>query len=260
MSSAATTIPHFRHDRGSRIAISVIEAAMSLPGARVDRSSYLRDQLSAHCPEPQVKCAINTSPAKAGVRGRTIESIARSAIRSHSRKAAGLSLMAGLPGGPIGLATIPADVAQFTWHAIVVAQKLAYLYGWPDLEHDGAPDEETENRMVLLLGSMMGVRQANTALKIISENLAMEVAVRVPRQTLTRTFYYPALKKVLKWFGIKLTKQSFARGVSRVVPLVGGGIAAGITTITLQRMAKNLQRHLRKLEYARPTHGRRFRD
>ena len=37
-------------------------------------------------------------------------------------------------------ATIPADLAQDFWHAIVLSQKLAYLYGWPDLLEDGELD------------------------------------------------------------------------------------------------------------------------
>ena len=37
--------------------------------------------------------------------------------------------------------TVPADLAQFYWHTLVLAQKLAYLYGWPDLSDKGEVDE-----------------------------------------------------------------------------------------------------------------------
>lgn len=241
----------FGNDRRSRFAFSVFKAAMSLPGARVDRQSFLRDQFRPHCPEEQVKEAIDTSPAQAGVRGRTIERIVNSVINSHVRQAAGLSFVAGLPGGLIGLAAIPADTTQFLWHSIVLAQKLAYLYGWPDLAQEGEPDEETQNRIVVLLGSMFGVDQANNALKVAAQRFAEEVGTRVPKQALTKTIYYPALKKTLKWFGIKLTKQSFAKGAARIVPFIGGGLAAGMTTITLRPMAHNLKNHLKELRYAK---------
>ncbi len=149
-------------------------------------------------------------------------------------------------------ATIPGDVAQYFWHAIVLAQKLAYLYGWPDLLKNGNVDEETKLHITLLIASMMGARQANTVLAAIADGLAGEVSRRLPRLALTKTVYYPIVKKVGKWIGIKVTKQSFARVVSKAVPLVGGVVSAGVTVLTLRPMGKRLQKHLRCLEYNRP--------
>ena len=149
-------------------------------------------------------------------------------------------------------ATIPGDVAQYFWHAIVLAQKLAYLYGWPDFLRNGEVDEETEWHITLLIGSMMGAASANTALAGISQQLAGEVGKQLPKRALTKTMYYPIVKIVGKWIGIKVTKQSFARVVSKAVPLLGGVVSASVTVLTLRPMAKRLQKHLRGLEYARP--------
>ena len=57
--------------------------------------------------------------------------------------------------------TIPADLVQFYWHAIVLSQKLAYLYGWPDLLKEDEADEETKAKITLLIGVMMGAQVAN---------------------------------------------------------------------------------------------------
>ena len=55
-----------------------------------------------------------------------------------------LSAIAGIPGGFALLATVPADTAQYLGHMLRVAQKLAYLYSWPDLfEEDDEPDDAT---------------------------------------------------------------------------------------------------------------------
>ena len=55
-----------------------------------------------------------------------------------------LSAIAGIPGGFALLATVPADTAQYLGHMLRVAQKLAYLYRWPDLfEEDDEPDDAT---------------------------------------------------------------------------------------------------------------------
>ena len=56
--------------------------------------------------------------------------------------------------------TIPADMAQFYWHALVMAQKLAYLYGWSDLLEEGQVDEQTEFQLTLLIGAMLGAALA----------------------------------------------------------------------------------------------------
>ena len=238
-------------DRDSRFALSVIKAAMALPGAKVDRASFLRDQLRPHCKEDQVVDAIDSSPANAAVSSDLIDQLSESVIKSHVAKATGLSFLAGVPGGIAIVATIPADTVQFVWHAIVLAQKLAYLYGWPNLMQEGDPDEETEYRILLLMGSMFGIGEANRVLTVLAKHFADEVGRRLPQQALTKTFYYPVIKEILKWLGIRLTKKSFAEGVAKIIPFVSGGISAGMTRFALRKMARNLKNHLKELGYAR---------
>ena len=240
-------------DSSSGWILKILRAAMALPGARVDRASFMNSQLRAHYSDEEVTKAIEFSPAFAGMSLGQIDKIADSVIKSHVVKAAGLSFAAGVPGGLLMAATIPADTIQFVWHAIVIAQKLAYLYGWPDLLEDGEPDEETLLRMVLLIGAMLGVAEATRLLTEIANRFAQQVGRRLPRYALTKTAYYPLIKTILKWVGIRLTKQSFARGISKVIPFVSGVISAGVTAFTLRPMARKLKAHLRELEYARAT-------
>ena len=177
--------------------------------------------------------------------------MADSVIKSHVVQAAALSFVAGLPGGALMAATIPADVTQFGWHAIVSAQKLAYLYGWPDLLEEGELDEETLLRMVLLIGSMLGAAEANRLLAEIAKRFSREVGRRLPKYALTKTAYYPLIKTVLRWVEIKLTKQTFARSVAKAIPIVSGFLSASVTAYTLSPMARRLKNHLRGLEYGR---------
>ena len=238
-------------DRSSGWILKILRAAMALPGARVDRVSFLNSQLRAHYPDEQVRKAIEISPGCACMSIDQIDKIADSVIRSHVVKAAGLSFAAGVPGGLLMAATIPADTIQFVWHGIVLAQKLAYLYGWPDLLEEGEPDEESLLRMVLLIGAMLGVAEASRLLTSIANRFAQQVGRRLPRYALTKTAYYPLIKQILKWVGIRLTKQSFARGISKVIPFVSGVISASVTVFTLRPMARRLKDHLRELEFAR---------
>ena len=247
-------LPHGNSPRNgddkSKFAMTLVKQIMARPEAQVERESFLRKQLRSHCPEEQVTVAIASNPANAQIPIYIIDRIADGVIKSHVVNAGIGSFAAGILGGFAMLATIPADTIQFFWHAVMLAQKLAYLYGWPDMLEAGEVDDETEIRILMLLGSMLGVGQANNALKAISQGFAQQVATRVPRQALTKTFYYPAVKTALKWIGIKVTKQSFAKGVSKLVPVLGGVTSAGLTTLTLRPMARRLKKHLRELEFA----------
>lgn len=168
-------------DKDGRFALSFIKQIMTIPGVRVDRDQFLRSQLRSHCPRQQVKAATLTSPATAGIRRRKIDKIANGVIRYHVGLAGAGSFLAGIPGGLALLATLPGDTVQFYCHALVLAQKLAYLYGWPDLLKDGEVDDETELKILMLIGVMLGIGQASNALKLIAGGLAQEVITKVPR-------------------------------------------------------------------------------
>ena len=152
-------------------------------------------------------------------------------------------------------ATIPADIAQFYWHAIVLAQKLAYLYGWPDITDNGRVDEETELRITLLIGAMLGASIATRGIIELSERIAVQVAHRLPRQALTKYAVYNLAKQAARWIGINLTKTTFSRGISKVVPVIGGIVSAGVTAGILWPMAKRLQKHLKDLRLAKAELG-----
>ena len=224
---------------------------MALPGARVDRASFLRDQLQSHCSDDLVQAAIESRPAYAGIPSDLIDKIADGVIQSHVVAAAAGSFAAGIPGGLAMALTIPADMLQYVVNAIVLAQKLAYLYGWPDLLRDGEMDDATVHRVLLLMGIMFAAGNAKNAIDLVAKAFADEVGKRLPQQALTKTFYYPIVKEICKWLGIKVTKKSFAEGVAKVIPLLGGIVGATVTTVTFHPMAHNLKNHLKELRFAK---------
>lgn len=62
-----------------------------------------------------------------------------------------------MPGGMIGIGSIPADLIQFYWHIIVISQELAYLYGWPDLlEGKDEIDDTVLQKLTVFIGVMLG--------------------------------------------------------------------------------------------------------
>ena len=250
MASSSTSA--VREDKASGVWNRVLRAALALPGAKIDRDSFLYAQLSSHCGKEQVQRAIETRPADAGVPSDVIDRIADSCIKRHVLGASSISFVTGVPGGLAIAATIPADLAQFYWHAIVVAQKLAYLYGWPDLTDGGEVDEQTELQLTLFIGTMMGAGVAQRGIAELAERLARQVAHRLPRQPLTKYAVYNLAKQAGRWIGVNLTKATFSRGIAKAIPVLGGAISATATAGMMWPMAKRLQRHLKALRYARP--------
>jgi uncharacterized membrane protein len=131
--------------------------------------------------------------------------------------AAGLSFISGLPGGWWMAAAIPADVTQFFYNAIQLAQKIAYIYGWPEFS-----SEVTNNDLIIeiavFLGVMMGNASAVSAMTELANALAKGIAERLPKIALTKYAFYNTIKQVARWIGVTVTKDSFAKGVSKVIP------------------------------------------
>ena len=240
---------------------SVLRTALLLPGARVDRKAFLRRALSKHVTEKVLQSAIDTSPAKAGVSKNTIRRIATANIKWHRAGVSALSFASGLPGGWWIAGTVPADLTQFSWHVLVILQKLAYLYGWPELfTEDSELDEETLLILTVFVGAMLGAESAAKVLGDIAERASAQVLKRLPRETLTKWGLYHLAREVAKRIGIKLTEDSFARYLLRIVPILGGIISGTVTWISFSLMTSRLAAHLESLPLAANVIKRRRRN
>ena len=221
----------------------VMNTALSMPMVKVDRTAFLTKEFSMYDNADQLrdKRPIDLFDAEA------IERAARGVINSHLTTATVTSTAAGIPGGPAMAATMPADIAQYYWHVLVVAQKLGYLYGWPDLLDDkGQITEGTRNVLTLFVGVMFGAQAASKLVGEIAKRVSLQAAKRLPQQALTKTMYYPVVKQVAKWIGVKMTKDTFGRGVGKAIPILGGVLSGAITAFSFKPMAEKLQKHLRE--------------
>ena len=221
----------------------VMNLALSMPMVKVDRTAFLTKEFSMYDNADQLrdKRPIDLFDAEA------IERAARGVINSHLATATVTSTAAGIPGGLAMAATMPADIAQYYWHVLVVAQKLGYLYGWPDLLDDkGQITEGTRNVLTLFVGVMFGAQAASKLVGEIAKRVSLQAAKRLPQQALTKTVYYPVVKQVAKWIGVKMTKDTFGRGVGKAIPILGGVLSGAITAFSFKPMAEKLQKHLRE--------------
>lgn len=158
--------------------------------------------------------------------------------------------------------TIPADLAQFYGHVLVSAQKLGYIYGWPDLlDENQNVTEGTRNVLTFFVGVMFGTQTTTKAITEISKNTAVQITKRLPQKALTKTTYYPVVKELGKWIGLKVTKDTFSKGVGKVIPILEGVISGGITYASFNSMSKKLHKHLQEeMKYQKPWQTYSFAD
>ncbi|WP_237749565.1 hypothetical protein [Streptomyces sp. SS] len=239
---------------------AVLASAAGLPGVRIDREAYLRKALARHCSEEDIRRAVEESPAAAGIPLKVLDRAADDSIGYETAKASALSAAAGIPGFIALPATVPADMAQYFGHMLRIAQKLAYLYSWPDLfygdgdgDGDGV-DDATKGVLTLFFGVMLGTQSANAAVGRVASMMSKEVAKKLPQKGLTQGVVYPIVKKVAGYLGVQMTKQTFAKTVSKAIPVVGAVVSGGLTFATYRPMAKRLKKHLAGLELTNPTH------
>ncbi|MET9578924.1 hypothetical protein ABZY30_25735 [Streptomyces massasporeus] len=237
----------------SRFSVALVGAAR-LPGVRVHREAYLRKALARYCSEDEIRVAVEETPAAAGIPVDVLDKAANDSIRYETAKVSALSAAAGLPGFMALPATVPADLAQYFGHMLRIAQKLAYLYSWPDLFSDDGDDvdDATMGVLTLFFGVMFGTQSANAAVGKVAEMMAKQAAKKLPQKALTKGVIYPIVKKVAAYIGAEMTKQTFAKSVSKAIPVVGAAISGTLTFATYRPMAKRLKRHLADSELAKP--------
>lgn len=233
---------------------SVLESAAKLPLVRVDREAFLTKNLGRLCTVEQLQKALEEGTLHADIPIAILDSLANAVINAEALKVTAISTAAGIPGGFAMAATIPADLAQFYGFVIRVSQELAYLYGWDKLfTESSALDEGTESQLILFIGVMSGVSAANKVVgKLFGETAMKAVAKKVAAKALTKTWYFPMVKKIAAMLGQKMVKATFAKGVSKAVPILGGAISGGLTLATFKPMAHKLQKHLSALAHMTP--------
>jgi hypothetical protein len=223
----------------------VLVNALKVPGVKVNRKEFLAQALSDYASSEQLAVALEKDPVEAGISLNTINKVAKSLIEKRTLQSTGVSFAAGLPGGLAMAATIPADTLQFFGVALRMAQELAYLFGYKDMwDREKLDNERVKGELTIFLGVMFGVGGSASALKILSAKISQQVLKKLPQQALTKTVYYPIIKKVAAAIGIKITKRTFAQGISKAIPLLGGVISGGLTYASMKPMGNRLRETL----------------
>lgn len=235
----------------------IIILGLKTPGIGIDRKDFLTKEFSKKYSKKMIEQAIATTPNKAGIPLEEINKIADSVISFERNCVTGISTALGTPGGVAMVATIPADIIQYYGYMLRAAQKLMYLYGFPEInvnEKGQTFDTETLNLLTICLGVMYGVAGANNAIKAMAKALANGVEKKLINAALTKGTIYPIVKNVAKWFGVKMTKEVFAGFFKKAIPVVGGIVGGSITFVSFKPCCDKLKKSLQDTYLSNPSH------
>lgn len=217
----------------------IICKAIQIPGVKVDRNKFLAEIFSSKV--DLLENIINNGPKGVGITREEINNIANRLIMKRTSQSSIASFAAGIPGGLAMAATIPADILQFFGMSLRLAQELSYLYGADDLWENGKiDDEKVKNQLILYCGVMFGVSGAVSGVRVLSTQVAKTALKKIPQKALTKTFWYPMIKKICSFVGYTLTKKTLASGVSKAIPVIGGVISGTINFASMMPMARKL--------------------
>lgn len=227
---------------------NVISGAIQIPGVKVDRRKFLSEWFAKE--DVNLNDVVEYGPIAADCSPEMLSRLAGKLILDRTSKSSMASFVAGIPGGIAMAATIPADLLQFFGMSLRVAQELSYLYGAGDLWKDGTVDSEKVNsQLIMYCGVMFGVSIAISGVRFLSSQLAKQTLKKLPQKALTKTFWYPIVKQVGKAIGIKVTKNTVAKGISKAVPIVGGVISGGLNFASMLPMGKRLAETLHEANF-----------
>ena len=218
--------------------LDTLNTVAKLPIIRVDREYFLRKQFSS---SPYIEQIIQNGPQSVY----TVDSIRKKAskvIKNSTNKTSLTSFASGLPSNiAVMVATGSADVAQYFGFAINMAQKIAYLFGEDDLfnENNNLSDEATV-KIIGYLGAMFGVSGATSIIAKTSTIAGKNIGKKVAAQALTKTTWYPIVKRVGAIIGQKITKKTVEKTITKAVPVIGGVVSGGITYLTFKPLGNRL--------------------
>ena len=219
--------------------MNMITTVSKFPIIRVDREEFLRKQFAKSSYLDQILAEGPQSVYSLD----ELRKKAQEVIKANTNKTAMVSFVSGLPSNPLTMAAAGGvDVAQYFGFALSMAQQLAYLFGESSLFEADLSDisEDTKVRIVAYLGAMFGAAGASALISNVSKRMGEVTGKRLARQALTKTLWYPLFKKIARILGLKVSKKTVEKTVTKAIPLIGGVISGGLTYVSFKPLGNRL--------------------
>lgn len=220
----------------------LMSAILNLPGVKVDRVEFLVKALRPHCTDEEIKKAALQRPIDV-ISEKLAAKIADKYITKETEKATLISTVSGIPGGASVFVAIPIDLVQYYYHTVIIAQKLAYLYGYPDLrDRTGKMKPSAYGLLLIFLGVMLGSDASTRAVKKVARTLSQDAASHLPQVNVPAVVWLPIAESMSKWMREKVFKRPLTKRLIKAVPLLGGVVTGCLTYMSFKPNAKRLQK------------------
>lgn len=223
-------------------AFKIVDMAMSLPGVKVRRNSFLLEELEDYCTSNDISIEelLKLGPLQAGIPKTKVEEIAQKCISDENISASSKSAFAGLFSNPLAAAFWgTADIVNYFCHLIIVSQKIAFLYDWPDIF-----DETDEGKQIILmfLGGAFDCNAAKNGIKLLARKIVENELTRIDKITFLfiKPMFYKIIQQVAKYIGVSFSKQGLKNAVTKTVPIVGAVLSGGINYFMFRNDANRL--------------------
>jgi len=221
-------------------ALNTINLASKIPFVKVDRTAFLKERFEG---SPYLDEILRLGP-QAVYSQATLRKHAKKVVASNTTKTAAVSFASGIPSNILMM--IPAgaaDVVQYFGFVMRMAQQIAYLYGEDELfEPKGASglSDDAKIRVMAYLGGMFGAAGAAALIANTSQKVGAQIGKKVAGKALTKTFWYPILKKTGTMLGAEVTKKTVEKTITKAVPVLGGAVSGGIAWASFRPMGNRL--------------------
>ena len=221
------------------VVLQTMTAASQLPMVKINREEFLKTRFKD---SPYLDTILAEGPTAVF----SLDALRKEAdkiIMDMTTKTSLLSFAAGLPGNPFtAVVAGTADIAQYFGFALNLSQQIAYLFGEDELFVNEGKEisEEVQIRVIAYIGVMFGAGGSAVLLQKVSKTVGANIGKKVAAKALTKTAWYPLVKKVAAVIGVKITKKTVEKTIANAIPILGGVISGGLTFITFQPMGGQL--------------------
>ncbi|MCI7676750.1 MAG: hypothetical protein MSS16_01420 [Streptococcus orisratti] len=216
------------------VLIQTVTAASQMPFVKVNREEFSGNE--------HIEKIIKDGPQSVFT-SRALRKRAQKVIANTTNKTSMASFLTGIPSSPVtAVASGGADIIQYFGFALNLSQQIAYLFGEDNLfngDYDKLP-EEVQIRIISYLGIMFGAGGSSALIASISKTAGNSIGKKITQKALTKTTWYPLVKKIGSTLGYKITKQTVGKSITKIVPVIGGVVSGSLTYLTFKPMGNRL--------------------
>ena len=216
---------------------SILDTVLKIPGAKIEREEFLKKVYEKYCDQKTIDNIVKNGTFEAGIEITLMDKMACDSIEHHTKIATTTSFIAGIPGGLVMAATIPADVIQFYYHIVIEVQKLVYIFGFQSIDDK---EDYFKEVLTILIGVMAGIDEAE---KNFNDVFGSQISKKLTKITLEKVFD-KTIARIAAVIGVQLTKKSIGRTIAKTIPFIGGILSGGVTLFSYFPMCNRLRRKL----------------